>query len=78
MAAFVAHLDIFEGPLPSDQAVTELRERSGWALSGCRTRVNRARAIIDAGRRTAALDMIAVAARVPDATRDAARRLAQG
>lgn len=73
MTAFVTHLRMFEGPLPNEDAAAELS-----TLSGCRTRVSRARSILKAGQRDAALRMIAGAGRVPDSTRDAARAMLTG
>lgn len=74
MTAFVTHLELFEGPLSNADATTRLQHRSGWTLTGCRTRVSCARRILAAGHRSDALHLIVAASNLPDAVRDAARR----
>ena len=72
-AAFVTHLDVFRSGQTSATAVTALKDRTGWKESGCRTRENRARAILTAGRLRDALDMIAASDRMDEIVRAAAR-----
>lgn len=74
-AAFVAHFDIFDGPLSNADATARLQERTGWTAAGCRTRVSRARAVLDAGRKADAYDLIARSERTTDAARSRARAL---
>lgn len=71
-AAFVTHLALFQSNGSNDAAAGELEGLTGWKPLACRTRVSKARAIIEAGRLADALKIIALA-RVPDAVQKAAR-----
>jgi hypothetical protein len=77
MAAFVLHLPLFQAATDPATAAERLHLATGWQLTACSTRVFKARAILQAGRRNDALALIAAADGVADAARDAARRLLQ-
>ncbi|QXT38307.1 hypothetical protein [Gymnodinialimonas ceratoperidinii] len=74
-AAFVDHITVFDSGMSGVNAVAELQERTGWAASACHTRVSRARSVIEAGRVTDALELIAASERVSSQTRFKARAL---
>lgn len=77
MAAFMAHLDLFQAPTDTATRAETLRLRSGWTATACRTRVNSASAILNAGRLRDALTLIAAAEKVsPQARRKARQMLA--
>lgn len=78
MTAFVAHMAVWESRQDAATAAEALHLTTGWQPTACRTRVSYARAILKAGLRRAALERVAGAVRVDDATRDQARRLLRG
>jgi hypothetical protein len=68
-AAFVDHLDLFQGGGSVGDTAEDLHARTGWSVAACRTRVSKARRIISAGETKTALAIIASAEKVsPDVT----------
>lgn len=78
LAAFVTHLELFQGAEDTAGAAARLQAATGWAETACLTRVRYARAILAAGRRNDALARVAQSDKVAQATRALARQMLGG